>query len=316
MSLPARPSRAFVGDPVLEEVANGVYAYIQPDGSWWINNTGFVVGPDAIVSVDSCATEARTTAYRMAIGRVSTLPVQTLVNTHHHGDHTNGNYLFREATIIAQTNCRTEMLATGLPGERTAHTWEAPDWGALQQALPSVTFDDQLEIWSGDSRCEVRFAGMPAHTTSDSIFWMPDQSILFAGDLLFNGGTPFVLGGSLKGAIEALRVLESLAAKTIVPGHGPICGPEVIGQVLGYLRFVEDLARRAVDAQISPLEAALEADLGDYAGLLDCERIVANLHRAYAELKTDAQGPGRVDRHAALRDMVAYNGGRRLTCHA
>jgi cyclase len=157
---------------------------------------------------------------------------------------------------------------------------------------------------------------MPAHTTSDSIFWMPDQSVLFAGDLLFNGGTPFVLGGSLKGAMEALRALESLAAKTIVPGHGPICGPEVIGQVLGYLRFVEDLARRAVDAQISPLEAALEADLGDYAGLLDCERIVANLHRAYAELKTDAQGPGRVDRHAALRDMVAYNGGRRLTCHA
>jgi hypothetical protein len=38
MSLPARPSRASVGDPVLEEVANGVYAYIQPDGSWWINN--------------------------------------------------------------------------------------------------------------------------------------------------------------------------------------------------------------------------------------------------------------------------------------
>jgi hypothetical protein len=130
MISPTRPSRPVHQFPSVQEVAPDVYAYIQPDGSWWINNTGFIVGSDATVSIDSCATEARTTAYRTSIARVSKQPVRTVINTHHHGDHTNGNYQFREATIIAQRNCRTEMLATGLPGERTARTWEPPLWRA------------------------------------------------------------------------------------------------------------------------------------------------------------------------------------------
>jgi cyclase len=314
MISPTWPSRPVHQFPSVQEVAPDVYAYIQPDGSWWINNTGFIVGSDATVSIDSCATEARTTAYRTSIARVSKQPVRTLINTHHHGDHTNGNYQFREATIIAQRNCRTEMLATGLPGERTARTWEPPLWGELELVPPSVTFDDRLELFSGEHRCEVRFAGTPAHTTSDSIVWLPEQSVLFAGDLLFNGGTPFILGGSLAGAIEAGEVLAGLHARTIVPGHGPICGPEVIAEVLGYLRFVEQLARQTVDADVSPLEAARQSDLGDYAGLLDSERIVANLHRACAELRGAPPGAS-IDRAAALGDMVTYNGGR-LRCHA
>ena len=314
MISPARSSRPLRDRPTVQEVAQDVYAYVQPDGSWWINNTGFIVGADATVSIDSCATEARTSAYRAAIARVSPAPVRTLVNTHHHGDHTHGNYQFREATIIAQRNCRAEMLATGLPGERTARTWVPPQWGELELAPPTVTFDDRLELWSGDHRCEVRFAGTPAHTTSDSIVWLPEPSVLFAGDLVFNGGTPFILGGSLAGAIEAVEALAGLHARTIVPGHGPVCGPEVIDEVLGYLRFVADLARRAIAAGVGPLDAARDVDLGAYAGLLDSERLVANLHRAYAELNGAPRGAA-IDRAAALGDMVTYNGGR-LRCHA
>jgi cyclase len=56
-----------VGTPTLREVAEDVLAYLQPDGSWWINNTGLLLGPSAAVSVDTCATEARTRAYRAAI---------------------------------------------------------------------------------------------------------------------------------------------------------------------------------------------------------------------------------------------------------
>jgi hypothetical protein len=63
--------------------------------------------------------------------------------------------------------------------------------------------------------------------------------VLFAGDLIFNGGTPFVLMGSVTGAIEALEnVVKPLAPRVIVPGHGDVCRAETIDVVLGYLRFV------------------------------------------------------------------------------
>ena len=79
------------GRPELREVSPGIYAYIQPDGSWWINNTGFVVGERSVVSIDACSTQRRTRAYLDRIASVTTAPVTTLINTHHHGDHTYGN---------------------------------------------------------------------------------------------------------------------------------------------------------------------------------------------------------------------------------
>src|SRR6185437_12824620 len=102
-----------VGDPTVEQVSDGVFAYIQPDGSWWINNTGFLVGATGVTSIDTCSTERRTRSYLDAIGRVSRSPVRTLVNTHHHGDHTYGNYLLPAATIVGHTLTRDEVLAAG-----------------------------------------------------------------------------------------------------------------------------------------------------------------------------------------------------------
>ena len=139
--------------------------------------------------------------------------------------------------------------------------------------------------------------------------------MLFSGDLLFNGGTPFLLMGSLAGALQAVESLHGYGARTIVPGHGDVCGPEIIDEVLGYLRFLDGVARRGKEAGLSPLEAARETDLGPYADWLDRERIVGNLHRAYAEL--DGAAPGaRIDVAAALLDMVVYNGGQPLRCLA
>jgi cyclase len=140
--------------------------------------------------------------------------------------------------------------------------------------------------------------------------------VLFAGDLLFRGGTPFLLMGSVAGAIDVLEtVVKPLGAETIVPGHGGISGPELIDDVLGYLRFVLDTARAGKAAGLTPLQAAREVDLGGYAALLDSERIVGNLHRAYAELDGTPRG-GQIDVLSALSEMVAYNGGKPLTCYA
>ncbi|MER7208684.1 MBL fold metallo-hydrolase [Streptosporangium sp. NPDC000239] len=298
----------------IEEVSDGVYAYVQPDGSWWVNNTGFLVGERGVISVDSCSTERRTLAYREAIRSVTANPITTLVNTHHHGDHTFGNFAFPEATIVGHERTREAILAEGIPAYRTI-AWTEVDWGDLRACPPFLTYTDGVTVYSDELRCEVRHIGVPAHTTNDSIVWIPERSLLFAGDLVFNGGTPFVLMGSVLGSLEALDRIEELGATTIVPGHGDVCGPEVIGRVRGYLRFVMDTAEHGRAAGLSPLETARETDLGEYGALLDPERIVGNLHRAYADLDGAALG-GPVDLTTVITDMLAFNGGRPLTCLA
>ena len=298
----------------IQQVSEGIYAYLQPDGSWWLNNTGFLASRDGVISVDATSTERRTRAYLDAIATITDRPVRTLVNTHHHGDHTHGNYLFGGATIVGHERCREAILGT--PAPPPAGVWTDVDWGPLELAPPFLTYTDGVTLWSGDLRCEVRYVGTPAHTTNDSIVHIPERSVVFAGDLLFNGGTPFALMGSVSGWIEVLEtVLRPLGARTLVPGHGPVCGPEVIDDVLAYLRFVQRTAREAKAGGLSPLQAARAVDLGEFKDLLDAERIVGNLHRAYLELDGGEHGAP-IDLVQALGDMVAYNGGRPLTCHA
>jgi cyclase len=303
------------GRPEVLEVSAGIYAYIQPDGTWWINNTGFLVGPQGVISIDSCSTQRRTQAYKDAIAAVTAAPVRTVVNTHHHGDHTFGNCMFPAAAIIAHERARSEAIAFGPP--RELPFWDGPDWGDLTLDPPFITFTEEITLHLGDLRAQVRHVGTAAHTTNDSIIWIPERSVLFCGDLIFNGGTPFLLMGSVAGSIDVLeRVVRPLGARTIVPGHGPVFeDQEPIDGTLDYLRFVLDVAARGLDAGLTPLDAARETDLGRFAAWPDAERIVGNLHRAYAELGDVARGAP-IDIIAALADMVAYNGGAPLTCLA
>ena len=232
------------GRPEVHEVSAGIYAYVQPDGTWWINNTGFLTGPQGVISIDACSTQRRTQAYLEAIAAVTPDPVRTVVNTHHHGDHTFGNCLFGGAAIVAHERAREEAIASGPP--RDMPFWDGPDWGDLRLDPPFVTFTDEITLHVGDLKAHVRHVGTAAHTTNDSIVWIPARSVLFCGDLIFNGGTPFLLMGSVAGAVEVLEtVVAPLGAQTIVPGHGAVFGDRgPIDDTLDYLRFVLDVAVR------------------------------------------------------------------------
>jgi cyclase len=299
--------------PQTVEVADGVWAYIQLDGSWWLNNTGFVPGPAGVLAVDASSTERRTRAFLDAIAGVTREPVRALLNTHHHGDHTNGNCLFGPVTIIGHRSCRA-MVAEQQIGGLDA-VFGPVEWGDLVPAPPNLVFDERLDLWVGNRPVELHYVGMPAHTVGDVVAWLPLEQVLFAGDLVFDGGTPFVLMGSVAGSLAALERLRRFGAKTIVPGHGPVCGPSRLDTVEGYLRFVQRVAAEAKAAGLSPLDAARETDLGEFAALHDSERLVGNLHRAYQELDGGAPGT-EIDVAAAFADMIAYNGGRPLRCLA
>jgi cyclase len=132
--------------------------------------------------------------------------------------------------------------------------------------------------------------------------------VLFAGDLVFHGLTPLVLMGSIEGAMRALDWLAAFEPAVLVPGHGPVLSatelPDAFAKIERYLRLVADAARDGKAKGIGPLDAARAVDLGEFAAWPDGERLVANLHRAYADLDG-----GEPDLVAALTDSVTYNKG-------
>lgn len=298
--------------PRLEELAPGVHAYVQPDGGWCLNNAGVLIGDGAVAVVDTAATERRALALRAAVASRTPLEVGTVVTTHHHGDHHFGNSVVApRATVVSHEVTRNEMARRGLA---MREVWPDTDWGDIRLALPTLTFRDRATLHVGGLTAELIHVG-PAHTTSDIVVWLPEQRVLFAGDVLLPGCTPFVLMGSLSGTLEAITRLRALDPAVVVGGHGPVAGPEVLDDTRDYLLWVRDTARAGLAAGASPLQAARDAGLGPYAGLRDSERLVANLHRAYVE---ESSQPRDTEIRSApvFAEMTEFNGGRPVACHA
>lgn len=303
-----------MNSPYVEEVAAGVYAFVQPDGGWMVSNAGIVVDGSAVL-VDTTATERRTRALLAEVARVSHGTPRAVINTHHHPDHTYGNgFLPPETVVIGHTQCREEVLAAGLEATRVI---TAPDYGTLTVRPPELTFADRLTLHLTDHLVELRYAGR-AHTSNDVLVWLPDQRVLFAGDLAFAGGQPFLLEGSVAGFRAAIAQMRALAPDVLVPGHGPVRRgdevPALLDAMDGYVAYVAEVARVSHAAGLSPLEAAQKHRDNPYRAWAETERFVGNLHRAYSELAGNPVDT-RITVPSVWPDMVAFHGGP-ITCHA
>ncbi|UUT36122.1 MBL fold metallo-hydrolase [Microbacterium elymi] len=210
-------------EPMMQQVADGVWAYVQPDGGWMVNNMGLIDGADGATSVDVTSTERRTRDYLKAAAGVAA-PIRRLVLTHSHPDHCNGASLLGEVEIIAHRTVADDLRQ---PHPLAPHIFEPFEQGDVRPRPPTVVFDTGVTLTPDSRRIDVRHPGTPAHTQGDSYVWLPEERVLFTGDLVFSGGTPFALSGSPAGWLGALEQMAALRPEVVVPGHGAVGGPEL-----------------------------------------------------------------------------------------
>jgi glyoxylase-like metal-dependent hydrolase (beta-lactamase superfamily II) len=304
----------------LHDLGGGVYAWLAPDGSWGWSNAGLVVDGDASLLVDTLfdlvLTREMLGAMRDAEPRAAAR-IDVLVNTHANGDHCYGNALAGEAEIVASRACAEEMLETppealaalvaGVGGQDTAlgrfvrRAFGPFRFEGIRLAPPTRTFEGRLDLRVGGKRVELLELG-PAHTRGDVVVHLPDQGVVFTGDLLFVEGTPIVWEGPVSHWIDACDRILALGAPLLVPGHGPLTdqrGPEA---VKAYLEHLVREVRPRFEAGMDAWTAARDIDLGPFAGWSDRERIVVNVDTLYREL--GAAGPRSVLQ--LLERMAAY----------
>lgn len=252
----------------VEKLADGVYAAIATPEGKAVSNSGFIVNDSEVVVVDSHASPEIGRSLLAEIRKVTDKPIRFLVLTHKHRDHVGGASAFGAGVeIVSQENSRTAMLADSAA------------------RIPTITFDHRLTIYRSNRTIELLHFGR-GHTDGDAVVWLPEEKILFAGDLYFNGSAGFMGDGYLRDWMTALDELRSLPAQKVVPGHGPVSGPE------GILRFENYLADfiRAVRVQVDSgktLEQTLkDFSLPQYKNLARWQDFTPrNITRCYNELK-------------------------------
>ena len=320
VSLHGAPARYGAG---LQELGDGLYAWLQPNGALGESNAGLVVGDGESVLIDTLWNLPLTRRMLAAMApHTARAPITTLVNTHADGDHCWGNQLLDGATIIATGAAREDMTgedprvlralraagsalyplarrAPSLPGAGViafAAQLRAFDFSGITVTLPGRTFEGRLELQIGGRTIELIEVG-PAHTPGDLVVHVPDASAVFAADVLFIGCTPIMWVGPVERWLAALDVIAELDPRTIVPGHGPVTDQEGVRAVRAYWEFVAAAVRERVAAGMKPAEAAGEIvrspEFGaqEFAGWDNPERIVVN---AAATARTDRGERGRI----------------------
>lgn len=306
----------------LEDFGNGVFAWVQGDGSWGLSNSGLIEGGDGtVLMVDTLFTPSMTedmlAAYRRAVPAAATIDV--LVNTHANGDHTFGNHLVGGARIIASQACAEEMREfsvenfvgmaarsdnTSAAGRFLHDTMGKFDFTGVVGTLPTETFTTERTLSVGGREVVLKELG-PAHTRGDIIVHLPDARTVFTGDLVFAGAHPILWAGPFGNWVDACDHILSLDVDTIVPGHGPTGDKTAVRDIREYLIFVRDEGTACYNAGLTWDEAAWEVGRKGFDSWLDRERVVVNVARLYAELSGGA-GP---DREEMMEQMLRYRAG-------
>ncbi len=283
----------------LHEVGRECWAWLQPDGSWGYSNAGLIADGEASLLVDTLfdlpLTEAMLAAMRDASPAAK--QIDTVVNTHANGDHCYGNALVKDSEIIASTASLEEM--DEVPPQLIAQLLENAEeigpagavfkrifgkfqFAGIEQVKANRSFEGRLSLRVGDKPVELIEVG-PAHTRGDVLVHSVADRVVYTGDILFIEGTPIMWAGPVENWIRACRAIEGMDVDVVVPGHGPIVGPEGAAAVRGYLEYVRDEARARFDAGMSAADAARDIALGDYSSWGDSERIAVNVDTLYRE---------------------------------
>jgi quinoprotein relay system zinc metallohydrolase 2 len=281
-------------DLALENPAPGVYVHYGQQTEMTranfgdVANLGFVVGARCVAVIDTGGTFAIGRALRRAIGRVATVPVCYVINTHVHPDHVFGNAAFAEdhPEFIGHVRLADALRRRG-PNYLNAlqrDLGEVAQQSAIVMPTRSVATTEELDL--GGRVLRLR-AWPTAHTDNDLTVFDVASRTLWLGDLVFVGHVP-VLDGNLRGFLAALVELKTVGANLAIPGHGrALAWPEAIAPEERYLNSLLDDVRAAIKAKRTLVETLATVDGGRDQWLLFDQFHRRNVTAAYAELEWD-----------------------------
>jgi cyclase len=271
-------------EPRFVELAEGVHAMLSPE---LMSNCTIVASAEGVLVVDAPYTRALAEAVQAYARRLAPEPIRWVVSSHYHGDHILHLGAFAPpATVLGQAHNRANIAQFG-ESERAHFSRHRPElaaeYAAVPIVLPSLTYSDVLTLYLGGREVRLWHPG-PAHTTGDTVVFLPSERLAVVADLLFSGVFPVARSAHLGGWIAALDQLRGMDLDTVVPGHGPISTRQELGAMRDYLAAVRDAVAPYARACL-PLDRALaEVRLDQYGAWPHPERLAQAIERAYAEL--------------------------------
>jgi glyoxylase-like metal-dependent hydrolase (beta-lactamase superfamily II) len=229
----------------------------------FISNAGFVVTPEGVVVIDALGSPALAERLLAEIRRVTPLPVTHVIVTHYHADHIYGLQVFKAqgAQIWAQVAAREYLQSDAARLRMEISRQELAPWIDENTRLvpPDQWISGRTELVVGGRRLVLEPVG-PSHTPEDLVVYLPDEKVLFAGDLVFRSRIPFVGQADSGHWVDSLKTLQSLDVAVVVPGHGPLSteAAKDLALTRDYLVYLRSSMAEAAQ-NMEPFDSAYES---------------------------------------------------------
>ena len=296
--LPIACVNALAVDLRFERVAEGVYTFTGETGprtaaNEGLNaNLGLVVTAAGALLIDSGATLAGARQIEAAVKAVTTQPVKWVFNTGGQ-DHRwlgNGHFTAQGAEIIAHTDARADMLNRGNDQLQALRATLGAKADGTVPVLPTRLLsgpDNRLEL--GGVVVEIKHRG-GAHTPGDALVWLPQQGVLFSGDVVYVERLLGVLPVShTRRWLDSFAVIEQLQPAVLVPGHGPVTTLATArADTQAYLLALRAHMKKAVDDGTDVSAAVKSFNAAPFMRLLNAAELMpGNASRTYLELERE-----------------------------
>ncbi|MFT3760302.1 quinoprotein relay system zinc metallohydrolase 1 [Thauera sp.] len=253
-------------------IADGVYVLIgstedfSPANGGNIVNTGFIVGSEGVIVVDSGPSLRYGEQLRQAIAAITPLPVVLVINTHHHPDHVLGNQAFPPATLAALPATRSALETEGEALLENMYRLTGEWMRGTATVLPERKLEaGPLDI--GGRKLELFM--LSGHTPADLALLDVATGTLFAGDIVFWNRAPTTPHANIAHWLQALERLERIPFRQLVPGHGPVATDTTpIAQTRNYLAWLERTLHEGAEQGLDMTEM-LEQEVPARFGTLD-----------------------------------------------
>ncbi len=191
----------------------------------FVSNAGFVITSDGVVVIDALGSPQLAQRLLGEIKKHTDKPVTHVILTHYHADHIYGLQTFKAAgaRILAHQAAREYLNSDTARLRLEASRSELAPWIDKDTRLVPADewIDGERELVIGGVRFQIKPVG-PSHTPEDLVIYLPQEKVLYAGDLVFRNRIPFVGQADSRQWIKALGALMVFDAVAIVPGHGPL----------------------------------------------------------------------------------------------
>ncbi len=280
-------------EPKVIKINERVYAFIGPEELPNKKNQGYrvnstvIIGDRGVILVDTGFTDINGKHIAKAIAKITPKPVTHVINTHHHGDHTLGNVAFKNAEIISTEQCRRLLLSTGYESLSFVEKAAGRSFPNTELMPATITFKENTKTEQTINGVKlILWAPGGSHTPGDLIVYLPDDSVLAAGDVLVHHEMPNFRDGILNNWISTLDQIRNMDVKVIVPGHGPLMTTADVGEMHKrmeklYLDIEAGYKQGLNDSEIrKTLDVSAWKTLGHFH-----EQMGANINRVYIEVE-------------------------------